>query len=102
VEAAERDLGDPRAIRRQLGAVHPTLGGSAWATPMPTHAARGVATEGRAGGLEHPVERVVCEQVALLDVGGERGVALVAAELLELGEMHPAVSISLGDFSPSL
>jgi hypothetical protein len=30
-------------------------------------------------GLEHPVERVVLEQIAFLDIGAERRVALVAA-----------------------
>ena len=32
--------------------------------------------------LQHHVQRVVLEQVALLDIGGERGAALVPAELL--------------------
>jgi hypothetical protein len=42
-------------------------------------------------GLEHPVEGVVLEQIAFFDIGGEGGVALVAAELLQLGRMHPPV-----------
>lgn len=40
---------------------------------------------------EHAAQRIPPEQVAFLDVGGEGGVALVTAELLELGRMHATV-----------
>ena len=46
---------------------------------------------GTGQGLEHSVEGIVLEQIAFLDIGGEGGVALVAAELLQLGGMHPPV-----------
>jgi len=40
---------------------------------------------GMGQGSEHPAERIICEQVALLDIGSQRGIALVSAELLEPG-----------------
>src|ERR1700722_10324711 len=40
---------------------------------------------------EHAVERVVLEQVAFLEIGAERRVAGVPAELLQLGRMDPPV-----------
>jgi hypothetical protein len=46
---------------------------------------------GQGRGLQHAVEGVVLGQVALLDIGGERGVAPVAAKLLQPRRVHPAV-----------
>jgi len=46
---------------------------------------------GTAQGLQHPIECVVLEQIAFFDVGGERRIAAVAAELLQLHRMDPPV-----------
>jgi hypothetical protein len=46
---------------------------------------------GTAQGLQHPVERVVFEQIAFLDVGGERRIAAVATELFQLHRMDAPV-----------
>ena len=42
-------------------------------------------------GLKHAVKRVVFEEISLLDIGGERRVTLMAAELLQLSRVDPPV-----------
>src|SRR5271166_2993481 len=42
-------------------------------------------------GLEHAVKRVVFEEISFLDIGGERRVTPMAAELLQLSRVDPPV-----------
>ena len=42
-------------------------------------------------GLQHAVQRVVFEQIAFFDVGGERRITSVSAELLQLSRMDPPI-----------